>query len=100
MSEQSLTLHLTHNSSFQSSSRQNANRKAKKLALLRKKHTNAQKSEPMDHSSPQRTAHMSMLMTGSQMQCTIQHWTVLIIFGLILQTISTARMLSIGWRGT
>ena len=41
--------------------------------VLRNKLTSAQKPKPMGHSSPQRTADMSVLMTGSQMQCTIQH---------------------------
>jgi len=47
-------------------------------------------------STPVRTAHMRVLIT---LWYTIQHWTVLIIFTLILQTIITAQMMSTGGEG-
>jgi len=52
-------------------------------------------------STPVRTAHMCVVITSTIMLCyTIQHWTVLIIFPLILQTIITAQMMSIRGEGT
>jgi len=50
----------------------------------------------IDPSSPVRTAHISMLMRLHDRWYTIQRRTVLIIFPVILQTITTAQILSGG----